>query len=89
MSAKKAKLYLAKCKTYLDTKTWVEKLYCEHHGDIWLTISERDGKHQYRSTNPRDWQQTVRTIDPSRSNPSVSDYTMRMSRKLRIRASSF
>lgn len=86
LSAKKAAFYIAQSTTYLDQKKWLESFYCETHGTLWMLISALDdGDYDYRLAKEQDWLRTDKTIDPRRSNPSVSEFTQRMSRKVSCR----
>lgn len=79
---KKAKLLSLQNSTYLDPKKWIEAFCCPSHGMLWLLISLKEDSYEYRLARERDWLQTDGTIDPTVSNPSVSEFTLRMSRKL-------
>ena len=86
VSSKKARLLAIHNTTYLDTKKWIEAFCCPNHGQLWLLISSLQEKdYEYRLANENDWLQTNRTLDPRMSNPSVSEFTLRMSRKLRYK----
>ena len=82
MTLKKAKLLSLQNATYLDANKWIEAFCCPDHGMTWLLISVRGHDYSYRLATRQDWSQTNKTIDPSLSNPSVSEFTLRMSRKL-------
>ena len=84
LSSKKARLLAHQNTTYLDTKKWIEAFCCPEHGLLWLLISLQDKSYEYRIAKEKDWLQTNRTIDPRNSNPSVSEFSLRMSRKLRL-----
>ena len=81
LSSKKAKLLSLQSSTYLDTNKWIEAFCCPSHGMMWLLISIEGDSYKYRLVKERDWLQTDRTIDPRVSNPSVGEFTLRMSRK--------
>lgn len=83
ISAKNAKLLAGQNSTYLDINKWIEGFCCPVDGSIWLLISLKADKPEYRIANEKDWLQTNATIDPRTSNPSVSEFTLRMSRKPR------
>ena len=83
ISAKNAKLLAMQNTTYLDVNKWIEGFCCPTDGNLWLLVSLKEKKHEYRIANEKDWLQTNSTIDPRVSNPSVSEFTLRMSRKLR------
>lgn len=50
---------------------------------MWMLVSVRNDNYEYRLAVGKDWLQTNKTVDPRLSNPSVSEFTLRMSRKLR------
>ena len=83
MPLKKAKLLSLQNATYLDANRWIEAFCCPSHGMVWLLVSVKDDSFEYRLAVGNDWLQTNKTIDPRLSNPSVSEFTLRMSRKLR------
>ena len=72
---------LASQGAYLDRNAWIEEFFCGEHGKIWLKIN-RNPVSQLTSqlATSKDWQQTTRTINPEMPNPSVSEFTYRMSR---------
>lgn len=80
ISSKNAKLLASQSSTYLDTKKWIEAFFCQEHGTLWLFISLQETGYDYRLAKEKDWLQTNKTFDPRRSNPSVSEFTWRMSR---------
>ena len=82
MTLKKAKLLSLQNTTYLDANKWIEAFCCTEHGMMWTLISVRNDDYSYRLATRKDWSQTGKTIEPSLSNPSVSEFTLRMSRKL-------
>lgn len=82
ISAKKAKLLHKQNTTYLDTHKWIESFYCSEHGQLWLLISLESQDYQYGLAQPNDWLHTNKTIDPTNPNPSVSEFSLKMSRKL-------
>lgn len=81
LTPKKAKLLSLQSGTYLDTQKWIESFCCPNHGMMWLLISIKEDGYDYRLAQEKDWLQTDKTIDPRVSNPSVSEFTLRMSRK--------
>ena len=84
ISKKKAGLLAIENSTYLDTKKWIEAFCCPDHGMLWILISTHDDVYKYRLATEKDWLKTSKTLDPRRANPSVSEFTLKMSRKLRI-----
>ena len=83
LTLKKAKLFSTQNSTYSDRNKWIEAFCCSSHGMMWLFISMQNGELNYRVAQRRDWLQTNNTVDPRIANPSVSEFTLRMSRKLR------
>ena len=83
LTLKKAKLFSTQNSTYSDRNKWIEAFCCSSHGMMWLFISMQNGELSYRVAQRRDWLQTNNTVDPRIANPSVSEFTLRMSRKLR------
>ncbi len=82
ISAKKSAFLATKSSTYLDENLWIEEFFCSDHGKIWLKVSRSDkGQLDYQLALREDWKQTNKTIDSSCSNPSVSEFSYRMSRK--------
>jgi hypothetical protein len=81
ISAKNARFLVRQNSTYLDNNRWIEGFCCPVDGSLWLLISLKAEKHEYRIASEKDWLQTNATIDPRCSNPSVSEFTLRMSRK--------
>lgn len=83
ISLNKAKLLLLQNSTFLDKSKWIEAFCCSKHGMMWLKVFIEGDGYKYSLAQEKDWLQTNRTLDPRVSNPSVSEYTLRMSRKLR------
>ena len=82
ISAKKSAFLATKHSTYLDNNSWIEEFFCPEHGKMWLRISrQNDGQLGYKLALREDWKQTDKTIDSSRPNPSVSEFSYRISRK--------
>ena len=82
ISSKKAKLLGTQNTSCLDSNRWIENFYCSNHGRLWLLIDSYSKEFQYRLAEERDWLRSDKTIDPTRRNPSVSEFTLKMSRKL-------
>ncbi|WP_036477612.1 hypothetical protein [Myxosarcina sp. GI1] len=82
ISAKKATFLASHHTTYLDTTKWIESFCCSAHGMLWLLIISQKDVWQYRLAMEKDWLQTSKTVDPRRPNPSVSEFSLRMSRNL-------
>ena len=85
ISTKKSKLLNLQNNTYLDNKKWIEALCCSEHGRLWLLISRQEKTYEYRLAKETDWLRTNKTIDPRNPNPSVSEFTQKMSLKPSIR----
>lgn len=84
LSAKKSAFLANQYTTYLDKNRWIEAFCCEKHGMMWLLISaSEEGNCEYRIAREKDWLQTDKTPDPNNPNPSVSEFSQRMSRKPR------
>ncbi|VEP12673.1 conserved hypothetical protein [Hyella patelloides LEGE 07179] len=82
ISAKKASFLANQSSTCLDNKTWIEEFFCRTHGRMWLYLSHRNQEElSYRLAKREDWQQTDKTFDPSNRNPSISEFSYRVSRK--------
>lgn len=82
VSRKQAHLLAATGKGYVDSNAWIEEFFCEQHGTLWMVVNkEVDLTLGARVAKDTDWSRTTHTIDPEISNPSVSEYTRRMSRK--------
>ena len=85
---KKAGLLIAEHKTYLDRNVWIEDFVCEQHGKMWLKIHRKtDRSFGVSLASEVDWRKTTGTIDPNRSNPSVSEFSCSMSRRPRFKIS--
>lgn len=82
ISAKKASFLVAQNSAYVDSNSWIEEFFCNEHGRMWLLLSRQNDEHiVYRPAKREDWERTNKTIDPTQPNPSVSEFTYRMSRK--------
>ncbi|NJL83827.1 MAG: hypothetical protein HC890_14455 [Chloroflexaceae bacterium] len=79
--SRKNSKFLANKGEYVDQNQWLEEFFCGDHGKIWLLLAKRDNG-VIEASLPQDqhWQQTTGTFDPDRPNPSVSEYSYRMSR---------
>ena len=77
----KSAALLASQGAYVDRNTWIEEFFCGEHGKLWLKLN-RDSAGQLTSqiATSKDWQQTTQTINPEVPNPSVSEFSYRMSR---------
>ncbi|AGY56514.1 hypothetical protein [Gloeobacter kilaueensis] len=66
---------------YVDSTAWIEEFFCGEHGKMWMLVRQ-DGAGCLRASLPseQDWQRTTGTVHPHLPNPSVSEFTYRMSR---------
>ncbi len=79
-SRKKAAL-LAQAGQVVSRRLWLEEFFCYQHGRMWLAVHcSEEGKHTVSLPATRLWQRTTGTLDPEHPNPSVGEYTRRMSR---------
>ena len=87
ISPKNASLLANQSSPYTDSQTWLEEFFCSDHGRMWLYLSSRNQSSQnqeelsYRIASREDWLQTSKTFDPTNPNPSVSEFSYRISRK--------
>lgn len=81
LTRKNASFWIAQHSAYIDKNCWLEEFFCEEDGSMWLRVSQKaDGTLVTSNATRNDWNQTFRTIDPDRPNPSVSEFTYRTSR---------
>lgn len=81
LSTKNAK-FLAARGVYVDRSSWLEEFFCGEHGRMWLLLKRKeDGSLVSTPAKAQHWKQSTGTPDPERPNPSVSDFTYRMSRR--------
>jgi len=81
MPHKSAEL-LAKKGAYVDQNSWIEDFFCGDHGKLWMKVTRKScGSLVTTQATSKDWQQTTRTIQPDTPNPSVGEFTYRMSRQ--------
>lgn len=82
ISAKKAALLSNQNSTCLDSNTWIEEFFCTTHGKLWLHISRKENRELvYRLSKREDWLKTSKTFNPNNPNPSISEFSYRMSRR--------
>ena len=81
IAQKKAAFLISQNSTYLDRNKWIEPFCCEDHGMLWLLVEKTPKGYNYKLAQEKDWLRTNKTLDPRLSNPSVSEFTLRMSRK--------
>ena len=81
ISRKNASFLAANSKGYVDTHSWIEEFFCEKHGRIWMRLHKNsEGKLAAALAKGQDWKRTTHTFNPETPNPSVSEYSYRMSR---------
>ncbi|UFP96157.1 hypothetical protein [Gloeobacter morelensis] len=67
-------------------RTWLEAFWCtECQQSTWYQVRKLDNHHELSPVAPGVWQRTTGTADPSRGNPSVSQFTQREANRLRNR----
>ena len=82
ISRKNASLLAASRQGYVDSNSWIEEFFCEKHGRVWMRLSkDREGKLAAVLAKRQDWNRSTHTLNPDTPNPSVSEYTYRMSRR--------
>jgi hypothetical protein len=78
---KKAILLHSQVDTWVDRSHWIEAFFCSDHGQIWIAcVRQADGQVVGEIAPAKLWQQTTGTLDPTKPNPSVSEFTHRSSR---------
>lgn len=87
VTKKKATLLHVSTVTWVDRNRWIESFFCPEDGQVWI-VCTRDAEGQVSGQiAPRElWQQTTGTLDPTKPNPSVSEFTYRSSRRAGARA---
>jgi hypothetical protein len=84
--SRKSAVFLANKGAYVDSNSWIEEFLCGDHGKLWLKVKRKsDGTFVTTLAKSNDWQHTTRTILPDAPNPSVSEFTYRMSRQAGIK----
>jgi len=79
---RKNALLLAAKGICVDQKAWIEELFCSEHGKVWMLVRKQDdGTFTTIPAKSQDWERTTKTLDPDLPNPSVSEFTYRMSRR--------
>jgi hypothetical protein len=81
VSLKTASL-LAAQGAFVSGRAWIEEFFCQEHGRMWMVVTKKDDV--LFATIPAsrgDWGRTTKTVHPNIPNPSVSEYTSRMSRR--------
>lgn len=78
----KSAMFLANKGAYVDNNSWIEDFFCGDHGKLWLKVTRKTCNNLVTTlATSKDWQQTTHTILPDTPNPSVSEFTYRMSRQ--------
>ena len=81
--SRKNAVVLASKGEYVDNNSWIEEFFCAEHGKLWMKVVKKDeGKLVATLAMSNDWQQTTRTILADGRNPSVSEFSYRMSRQV-------
>lgn len=81
ITRKKASFIATRNSVYVDRNAWLEEFYCEDHGKMWMKVSKQsDGLLVAIPAKGSDWNGTSNTINPDIPNPSVSEFSYRMSR---------
>ncbi len=82
LTHKKASFVAVQQGTTVDRQVWLEEFFCEEHGKMWLRLKKIDEKaFESKLATKEDWQRSTRTPNPEKPNPSVSEFTLRMSRR--------
>lgn len=80
--AHKKAAFLAVKGDYVDRSSWLEEFFCGEHGKMWMAIRQDEtGTLMAVPADERDWKRTTGTVNPNIPNPSVSEFTYRMSRR--------
>jgi hypothetical protein len=66
---------------YIDRLKWIEEFFCGEHGKLWLRLHQKEEGLISKLASDEDWKSSTGTIDPNAPNPSVSEFTYRMSRR--------
>jgi hypothetical protein len=66
-------------------RSWIEEFFCGKHGKMWLLVRNLEcGKIITTAATVHDWKRANGTQNPDCSNPSVGEFTQRMSRPPQI-----
>jgi hypothetical protein len=85
INRKKAPMLLAMNGAFIHQSTWLEEFLCESHGCLWLVVHRNNaGRLRIALPNANDWKRTTGTLHPDLPNPSVSEFTHRMSRRATV-----
>ncbi len=81
-TSRKKAMFLATKGIYIDYNSWIEEFFCREHGKIWMLVCKKaDGTLVAVPAKSHHWECTTGTIDPNTPNPSVSEFSYRMSRR--------
>lgn len=81
----KSAVFLATKGVYVDHSSWIEEFFCEDHGKLWMLVRKKpDGTLDAIPATGNHWKCTTKTIDPDLPNPSVSEFSYRISRRAGI-----
>lgn len=68
--------------TVVDRNTWLEEFYCSEHGKMWMRLKKIDDQTmETKLASQHDWKRSTKTPNPEQPNPSVSEFTLRMSKR--------
>ncbi|BFM39399.1 hypothetical protein [Synechocystis sp. LKSZ1] len=82
LSRKNANFLAQQSSVQLIRSAWLEEFFCAVDGKIWLLLTKaEDGTITSTPAQEQHWQRSTHTIDPNKPNPSVSEFSYRMSRK--------
>jgi hypothetical protein len=82
LSPKKARFLAAQNPVQVDKDTWLEEFLCQEHGKIWMRLAKKDDQTlASHLADSGDWRRTTKTVHPEIPNPSVSEYSYRLSRR--------
>jgi hypothetical protein len=82
LTHKKASFLATQSLTVVNQKTWIESFFCDRDGLVWMRLSKRDdGTIVAYVAKQEDWKKTTHTPHPDIPNPSVSEFSYRISRR--------
>jgi hypothetical protein len=66
----------------VDRRAWLEEFFCNDHGKMWMKLKKgEDQVVEAKLASQHDWKRSTKTPHPDRPNPSVSEFSLRMSRR--------
>jgi len=80
VTPKKA-VFIANQGGVVDKNNWIEQFMCKQHGNMWMVVHKEDDILTARFAQDTDWKCTSGTINPNNPNPSVGEFSYRMSRQ--------